>query len=54
MLKLVPVPHILFGTDFPFSSASFVAKGIGEVGLSSNDLRAIERENALELFPRFK
>jgi|HubBroStandDraft_6_1064221.scaffolds.fasta_scaffold111579_2 predicted TIM-barrel fold metal-dependent hydrolase len=54
MLKLVPVSHILFGTDFPFSSAGDVAKGISEVGLPANDLRAIERENALELFPRLK
>jgi len=52
LLKLVPVPHILFGTDFPFSSAGIVAKGLSELGLKPNDLRAIERENALELFPR--
>jgi 6-methylsalicylate decarboxylase len=52
MLKLVPVPHILFGTDFPFSSAADVAKGLSEAGLKASDLRAIERENALELFPR--
>jgi predicted TIM-barrel fold metal-dependent hydrolase len=54
MLKLVPLPHILFGTDFPFSSAADVAKGLSEVGIGANDLQAIERENALALFPRFK
>ena len=54
MLKLMPVPHILFGTDFPFSSASEVAKGLSEAGIPAPDLRAIERENALELFPRLK
>jgi predicted TIM-barrel fold metal-dependent hydrolase len=54
MLKLVPVSHILFGTDFPFSSAEAVAKGLSEVGLKASDLHAIERENALELFPRLK
>ena len=54
MLKLVPVPHILFGTDFPFSSAGEVAKGLSEVGLKASDLHAIERENSLQLFPRFK
>ena len=52
MLKLVPVPHILFGTDFPFSSAADVARGLKEAGLSDDDLKAIERENALRLFPR--
>jgi predicted TIM-barrel fold metal-dependent hydrolase len=54
MLKLVPVLHILFGTDFPFSSAGDVAKGLSDVGLKASDLRAIERKNALELFPRLK
>jgi predicted TIM-barrel fold metal-dependent hydrolase len=52
--KLVPVSQILFGSDFPFFSASEVAKGINEVGLTANDLQAIERVNALELFPRLK
>jgi 6-methylsalicylate decarboxylase len=54
MLKLVPLPHILFGTDFPFSSAADVAKGLSEAGLKTDDLRSIERENALALFPRLK
>jgi len=54
LLKLAPVSHILFGTDFPFSSAGAVAKGLSDVGLKASDLRAIERENALELFPRLK
>ncbi len=54
ILKLVPVPHILFGTDFPFASAGMVAKGLSQVGLNARDLRAIERENAVDLFPRFK
>ena len=54
LLKLMPVPHILFGTDFPFSSASEVARGLRDSGLSSENLQAIERENALQLFPRLK
>jgi len=54
LLKLMPVSHILFGTDFPFASASEVAKGLREVGLSPADLQSIERENALQLFPRLK
>jgi 6-methylsalicylate decarboxylase len=52
--KLVPISQILFGTDFPFFSASEVAKGISEVGLKASDLQAIERDNALGLFPRLK
>ena len=54
LLKLMPASHILFGTDFPFSSALEVAKGLREVGLSTTDLQSIERENALQLFPRLK
>ena len=54
MLKLVPVPHILFGTDFPFSSAGEVAKGLSEAEITAGVLRAIERENALALFPRLQ
>jgi 6-methylsalicylate decarboxylase len=54
LLKLVPVPHILFGTDFPFASAGDVAKGLRDADLKASDLRAIERENALQLFPRLK
>jgi len=54
LLKLAPVSHILFGSDFPFVSAAVVAKGLSEVGLTASDLKAIERENALELFPRLK
>ena len=52
MLKLVPAAHILLGTDFPFSSAGDVAKGLSESGIDESVLRGIERENALELFPR--
>jgi predicted TIM-barrel fold metal-dependent hydrolase len=52
--KLVPISHILFGTDYPFSRAEVVADGLREFGFSAGDLRAIERDNALALFPRLK
>jgi predicted TIM-barrel fold metal-dependent hydrolase len=54
LLKLVPVSQILFGTNFPFNCAAAVAKGLTEAGLKAADLHAIERDNALELFPRFR
>jgi predicted TIM-barrel fold metal-dependent hydrolase len=54
LLKLLPISHILFGTDFPFFSAGSIAKGLSELGLKDVDLQAIERENALALFPRLK
>jgi len=52
--KVVPNSHILFGTDYPFAQAGTVAKGLADYGFAAASLRAIERDNALELFPRLK
>ncbi len=55
--KLVPVSHILFGTDYPLGggSAAQVAKGVVDNGgFSETELRAIDRDNALQLLPRLK
>ena len=56
LLQLVPAAQILFGTDFPPGGTSAsVAKSLSEMGLLSDiDLRAIERENAIRLLPRFR
>jgi predicted TIM-barrel fold metal-dependent hydrolase len=53
---LAPVSHILFGTDFPLGPGiAATAKGLRENGgFTDSELRAIERENALELIPRLK
>ena len=49
-------PQIVFGTDFPPGGTSAaVAKTLAELGVfSESDLRAIDRENAVRLLPRFK
>ena len=52
--KLVPLSHMLFGTDYPFARGETVAGGLGKFGFSPAVLRAIERDNALALFPRLK
>src|SRR5580692_4127536 len=55
--KLVPASHILFGTDFPLGGGSGLAVSKGLIdngGFSESELRAIDRENALELLPRLK
>src|SRR5580692_4623440 len=55
--KLVPTQHILFGTDFPLGGGSGLAVSKGLIdngGFSESELRAIDRENALELLPRLK
>jgi predicted TIM-barrel fold metal-dependent hydrolase len=54
LTKVVPMSHILFGTDYPFAQAGTVAKGLADYGFSPAELRAIERDNALDLFPRLK
>ena len=55
LTKLIPTSHILFGTDYPFATAATNAKGLRDYGeLSATDIRAIERDNALPLFPRLK
>jgi predicted TIM-barrel fold metal-dependent hydrolase len=51
---VVPMSHILFGTDYPFAQAATVAKGLADYRFAPASLRAIERDNALELFPRLK
>ena len=52
----MPISHILFGTDFPLGTGiESVVKGLRDNGeFTAGELRAIERENALELLPRLK
>jgi len=53
--KVVPISQIVFGTDFPFRNAAEHVKGLADCGVfSAADLRAIDRQNALTLLPRFK
>jgi predicted TIM-barrel fold metal-dependent hydrolase len=52
LMKLIPVPQVVFGTDFPFRRAAEELAGITNYGFSAADVRAIERENALRLLAR--
>jgi predicted TIM-barrel fold metal-dependent hydrolase len=53
--KMVPVSQILFGTDFPFGIGEEHVKNFQACGVfSAQEVRAIERENALKLLPRFR
>ena len=56
LLKLVTTEQILFGTDFPPGGTGLdVANTLVRLGVfSESDLRAIDRENAVRLLPRFK
>jgi predicted TIM-barrel fold metal-dependent hydrolase len=51
LLQLVPPSQILLGTDFPFRTGPENVAGLATCGLSADDLRAIERDNALRLLP---
>ena len=54
LLELVKADHIVFGTDFPPGGTMVeYARSLRELGIFSDvELRLIERENALRLFPR--
>jgi predicted TIM-barrel fold metal-dependent hydrolase len=53
---LVDASHILFGSDYPFVpevATLFTMQGIQNYdGFDEQERRAIERENAITLFPR--
>jgi predicted TIM-barrel fold metal-dependent hydrolase len=52
--KVVPISQIVFGTDFPFRTATDHVKGLKDCGVfSAKDLEAID-QNALTLLPRFR
>ena len=52
---MVPVSQILFGTDYPFRSAGETGQGLVASGVfDAAELRAVNRENAQRLLPRFR
>ena len=53
LTKLVDVSQILLGSDYPYRTGEDNIKGLYEYGFSNADLRAIERDNALRLMPRW-
>lgn len=51
LVKLVPITQIVYGTDFPYRTAADHTKGLTEI-FKGDDLRKIDRDNALRLIPR--
>lgn len=53
---LVGTSQIVFGSDFPFGNPPVlgIAQGLLTSGLTTEELRAIDRENALRLLPRLR
>jgi predicted TIM-barrel fold metal-dependent hydrolase len=54
LLSLAPASHVLFGTDYASFPMSHSVKAFRDAQLSSSLRRAIGRDNALKLFPRFR
>jgi 6-methylsalicylate decarboxylase len=54
LMKLVPASHILFGTDYDRFPIAHSIKMFESLRLAPNVRRAIERENAIALLPRWR
>lgn len=54
LTKLVPTSQILFGTDFPYVRMSTTLGGYLRWDFSAEQIRQINRENAIRLLPRLK
>jgi predicted TIM-barrel fold metal-dependent hydrolase len=51
---IVPTTQIVFGTDFPFGNSAGTGRGLQTCGFTADELRGIDRDNALRILPRFK
>jgi predicted TIM-barrel fold metal-dependent hydrolase len=54
VFNVIPKDHVLFGSDCPFWAIETIATAMNKFDVSSGDLRKIQRENALQLAPRFR
>jgi 6-methylsalicylate decarboxylase len=52
VLKLWPITQLTYGSDAPFGSTVPIAQGITKLGLDDDDLKLIQRGNAVRLFSR--
>ena len=53
--RIAPVSQYLYGTDYPFRDGAEVNGGLSKYdGFSAAELKAINRDNALRLFPHLK
>jgi predicted TIM-barrel fold metal-dependent hydrolase len=52
--NLIPLSQLLFGTDYPYRTTVDIARGLGKCGFTARELDAVNRGNALRLFPRFQ
>jgi predicted TIM-barrel fold metal-dependent hydrolase len=50
---IVPASQIVFGTDFPFGQSAAIGQGMQKCGFTAEELRGIDRENALRMLPKY-
>jgi predicted TIM-barrel fold metal-dependent hydrolase len=53
LLAMAPISQVLFGTDYPFVPVPATTNALDKYGFAPAELQAINRDNALRLFPRF-
>ncbi len=53
LTKMVATSQIVFGTDYPYREAIENVRGLASI-FNADDLKKIERENALRLLPRWR
>lgn len=53
VLNLIPTSQLFYGSDAPFGSTTVIADRLAKFALSPGEIKAIRRENALRLFPRY-
>jgi predicted TIM-barrel fold metal-dependent hydrolase len=53
LMKLVKVSQVLFGSDYPYRTGEDHVQGLAAYGFSDAELRAIGRDNATRLMPRW-
>jgi len=54
LFSAIPISQIVFGSDLPFWKIETISSATNKFDLPANDLRAIQRDNALRLFPRLR
>jgi 6-methylsalicylate decarboxylase len=54
VFNALPKDHLLFGSDIPFWKIETIATGMNNFSITPGELRGIQRENALQLLPRWR
>jgi 6-methylsalicylate decarboxylase len=53
VLNVIPPSQLFYGSDAPFGSTTVIAERLAKFDLPAAEIKAIRRDNALRLFPRF-